>query len=403
MKITESVAGSACPHHDGGRLNTPEITPAARVLIAALMAVFPFLAQGMSFLGQLGMVRILGTDWLLYWPVLVLVIPSLISMTVFRLDHLRTVGLIVICFALTAVLAVHAGGRIETGPVTGARGAVMCSMFLLLVLALPWIQLATREGFRSIRYDWLCEVFWQNMTVLLALVVVEFLGHFLVWAIFVLIDGDVGGAFVAGFSALLIFPALGAVFAWFCIAVRTRHRFAQNVLQWMLTLATLVWPVVVVAVLILLGWLLMTGSRLLGNIRLLPIVLIVAMILCANAVWWRNRLKNSLAESPYPRVLRWLLDAGLLLLPVLAGFALHDQLLLAGQRGLSAVLLLWMMMTGVLALMALGYAWAALRRKGGWLDGLRHVNVAASLLAIILLILFNTPLFDLDNFRWLEG
>ena len=81
-----------------------------------------------------------------------------------------------------------------------------------------------------------------------------------------------------------------------------------------------------------------------------------------NAVW-----QDGVDVKPYPRVLRWLIDAGLALSPIYAALALYALALRIGQYGWTDQRFWAVLVAVVLACHAVGYMAAALRRKSEWL------------------------------------
>lgn len=76
--------------------------------------------------------------------------------------------------------------------------------------------------------------------------------------------------------------------------------------------------------------------------------------------------------------------AGLFALPVLAGAFVYHMLACAQRCGMGPETLAMVLILVVLSLQSLGYIRAAFRRQGGWMDGIRPVNTAVSVLSIVL-------------------
>ena len=98
-------------------------------------------------------------------------------------------------------------------------------------------------------------------------------------------------------------------------------------------------------------------------------------------------------REPPARVLRWAGTLGALQTPVLAGLSAWSSGVRIAQYGLTAGRVWDVAVTAVIALYAIGYAHAALRR-GRWMRGLEGTNVAAAYAIVALLLLLLSPVLD---------
>src|SRR5690606_15983013 len=117
--------------------------------------------------------------------------------------------------------------------------------------------------------------------------------------------------------------------------------------------------------------------------------LVLAMVVFANAVH-----QDGDGPPPYPRPLRLLASAGLVVLPVFAVLALVALGLRVAQYGWTVDRLWGVLAASVLAVHAFGYAWAALSRKGPWLPRMEPVNATAALGGVVLVLRANAPVLD---------
>jgi hypothetical protein len=125
--------------------------------------------------------------------------------------------------------------------------------------------------------------------------------------------------------------------------------------------------------------------------RASPILLwwIAITILFLNAVY-----QDGSGDRPYAPGIRWMVEASLVAMIVYAGMALYGTGLRIGQYGLTPNRYYGVLFTVILGLYALGYAVAVARRAGGWLAGVRRVNLGMALVIVAIGLLIHTPLLD---------
>ena len=184
----------------------------------------------------------------------------------------------------------------------------------------------------------------------------------------------------------------GLMIAAGILAARTQQRPVQAIRQIIFSLLTGLLPLMTAICLAFAGSLLITGPQPLwatGKAGIILLVLLGLMTLMVNGVFQDTRL-----AMRYVRPVRWLIYAGMLVLPALAALALHALWLRIDQYGWTQNRIAALLLTVLLGLHAIGYAIAALMPGRERLAGMKPVNVATSVVAIIALLLLNSPLLD---------
>ncbi len=88
------------------------------------------------------------------------------------------------------------------------------------------------------------------------------------------------------------------------------------------------------------------------------------------------------------------ITAVIVAMPVFTGLSLYSLTLRIDQYGFTPDRLYALIFAGVLGLYGLGYGLAVLRHAGKWLSLLQPVNIALSLVVIVLALMFHTPVLD---------
>ncbi|MDD0973598.1 DUF4153 domain-containing protein [Pseudomonas fontis] len=99
-------------------------------------------------------------------------------------------------------------------------------------------------------------------------------------------------------------------------------------------------------------------------------------------------------QQDYPRVLRRLVEASLLCLPVLAGLAAYSTWLRIDQYGLTPSRALGALLVAVALVYSLAAVWAVLFSRSRWLGALRSSNPPLALLCALLIVAFHSPVLD---------
>ncbi|WP_313741144.1 DUF4153 domain-containing protein [Pseudomonas sp.] len=98
--------------------------------------------------------------------------------------------------------------------------------------------------------------------------------------------------------------------------------------------------------------------------------------------------------ATYPKVLRRLADASLLVSPILVALAGWSSGVRIAQYGLTPLRLLAVLLVGLMLLHTLAAAWAVLDRRGSWLSRLRVSNPWVALLTGLMIVAYQSPLLD---------
>ena len=329
------------------------------------------------------------------WYTLVLVVPSMMQLSLHRLDDPRFWSNTVLATAIFGAAAAWAAWSVTGAPGTTASatlGPFAVSMALIAFVALPYLQVRLALGRFGAPYDDLFALAWQNALTLKVVCVMTGLGWLLLtlWqALFQLIGIDL---FHRLFSEdPFIYMASGLFAGLGVLVARTQHRAMQVARNVLFAIFTGFLPLAAFIAMIFLLTLPFTGlaplSAAASTASTLSL-LVAALVLLLNAVVQSGR------ASPYPRPLRWLVDAAMVALPVFAGIALHAVIVRIAEHGWTTDRFWALVAVVMLGAYAVGYAWAALRPAGTWMTKLPRVNVAASLLLIGIGLLGNSPILD---------
>lgn len=332
---------------------------------------------------------------LMTWYTLALAVPSMMTLTVQKLDDKRFwqhVIVISFVYALLAVWSVwnamgvdgYDGDHLHVFALSAALG---------LFVMLPYLQSHLTHGRWVIRYPELFDHAWQNGLTLLLLI--PFVG--LCWLVLMLWGGLFALLQINFFRDLFredafIYMATGCMVGFGILVARTQQRPIQVLQLIVFSVFRGLLPVVSFIAVLFLAMLPITGLDPLwetGHATLLMLVLVELMIVATNATFLDGR-----RPSPYPPVLGYLVQAGLLSLPIFAGLTLYALWLRVDQYGWTPDRVCAMLLATLMAVHALGYAYAAVPRRAGWLGPLPIINVSLSLVALGLVLLVNSPVLD---------
>ncbi|MDP3858754.1 MAG: DUF4153 domain-containing protein [Stagnimonas sp.] len=189
-----------------------------------------------------------------------------------------------------------------------------------------------------------------------------------------------------------IYPVTSLVAGYGLVIARTRSSLGDAVHLRVLALWRGLLPLAALLALAFAGALLLRGVEPLWATRhatQLLLALVFALVALANAAYGKG------GEAQPRHAIRWLVTAALTLLPLFVALAAWALSLRWRQYGLSLDRLWAALLVFVAGVYALGYAVAALRRDSPvWLAGIAPVNRAASLIAVVLLLLTQTGALD---------
>jgi len=332
-----------------------------------------------------------------YWYTLILAVPTTMTLSVHRLDDRRfwqsALG-VAIVYALLASWAAWS--------VTGAPGINIASVLApfaitvggALFVAWPFLQCRQENGRWRAAYPELFDHAWQNGLTL----IVAFLFTGVCWVVLRLWAELFALVHIRFFKALFFdnrpFAYLASgLFAGLGILIgRTQQHPLRVARQILFAVCRGLLPLLALIALMFLASLPFTGLAPLWATRSaasLLLGLLLLLVVFVNAVW-----QDGVGVKPYPRPLRWLIEAALILSPLYAALALYALALRIGQYGWTDQRFWAVLAAVVLACHAVGYMATALRWKGEWLAWLPRVNVALAGVVIVLAILANSPALD---------
>ncbi|HET7611112.1 MAG TPA: DUF4153 domain-containing protein [Rhodanobacteraceae bacterium] len=375
-------------------LPLPRQTRAFIVLVAMVQALLLYAAwTAQEHLW--GWLSSRGTQ--VYWYTLILAVPTMMTLSVRRLDSRRfwqQAAAVAVIYALLASWAAWS--------VTGAPGIDAASVLLpfgitlggALFVALPFLQCRQEEGRWRAPYADLFDHAWQNgLTLAVALL---FTG--LCWVVLRLWAELFALVHIRFFRDLFfdtksfMFLATG-LFAGLGILIgRTQHHPLRIARQILFAVCRGLLPLLALIALMFLASLPFTGLSPLWATRsaaALLLGLLLLLVTFVNAVW-----QDGVDSRAYPRILRWLIDAALVLSPIYAALALYALALRIGQYGWTDQRFWAVLVAVVLACHAVGYAAAAMHRGSTWLGWLPRVNVALAGIVVLLAVLANSPALD---------
>ncbi|WP_228482027.1 DUF4153 domain-containing protein [Lysobacter sp. H21R4] len=354
----------------------------------ALWVVWVGAERGWPVLGALG-TRVC-------WYALVLAVPTAMALSVRRLDDARfwqNAALVALVFLGLGAWA----ARSATGAPGLEASAVLApfaiSMAAALFVAGPFLQCRQAHGRWCAPYPELFAHAWQNLLTLLVAGV--FTG--ICWAVLGLWAGLfklIGVEFFADLFTGTAFAYLATgLFGGLGVLVgRSQARPVQMMRRLLIAIFTGLFPLLAAIAVLFVATLPFTGLEPLwstASAATVLMALLVAMVVFANAVY-----QDGDDPAPYPRPLRLLAGAGLVVLPVFAVLALVALGLRVGQYGWSVERIWAGIAAAILTVHAFGYAWAALDRRDRWLARIEPVNVTAALAALLLVLLVNSPVLD---------
>lgn len=363
------------------------------VVIAVIQALLLYLAQTgkeqqWGFFAELhGMV---------YWYSLVLAVPTVMLLSVQGWRQWRfwlNTVLVALLFTHTASWALYNA--------TGAPGIEASAVLLpfgitqtaLLFILLPFLQSHLLNQRWQLSYPQLFSLAWQNaITLLLTLVFVglSWLVLQLGASLFALIELTLLQELLR--KKAVVYLLTGLMVGLGILLGRTQHNAINVLRNIVFAMFKGLLPLLAFIAVTFVFSLPFTGLEPLWATRHAAAILIslqLALLLFINAV-----AQTGTQAAPYPRFLRYLINAALCCLPVFALLALYAIYLRLNQYGITQDRVYALLLALVLAAHAVGYCLAALRPAKGWLPLLGKVNISVAFVAVLLLIAINSPLLD---------
>lgn len=326
------------------------------------------------------------------WLTLAIVPPLLAALTVQKLGDRRFLLGIGGTLLVLGYVGWYAGRAMQPDEVD-ASPVIWPYVFALIGsghVAAAWLSVwLTRTDFS---YPRLFDAAWRHVSTLSQ--VFAYTGAF--WLLLVL-WGKLFKALGIGFfedlfeTATFAYPVTSFVAGYGLVLARTKSSLSDAVHLRILALWRGLLPLAAVLALAFAAALMVQGVQPLWDTRhatQLLLALVVALVALSNAAYGKG------GEAPLHPLLKRLVQAALLLLPLFVALAAWALSLRWQQYGLSLDRLWAALSIGIAAVYALGYARAALRRDAPWLAGIASVNRAASLITASALLLTQTGVLD---------
>ena len=373
------------------RTALPYASRSAIVLIALLQGLALYLVQE---LGDSWPFQDIGSRY--RWYAWVLSVPTALALTLVDLRDRRLWLHAALASAVVLALASWIGWNLQGE--TGLDSEPLRMPFSLAIaiatfISLPWWQHRLQHGHWRASYDALFERAWQNGLTLALAAAFTLLTWLLLWlwgALFELLQISFFRKLFG--EAAFIALATGTLAGFGVLIGRTQARAIQVTRHVLFAMCRGLLPLLSFITVIFTLSLPFTGLGALWGTRsaaFLLLTLVLLLVSFANAVY-----QHDSDAPPYPAWLRRLVEGSLLALPVLAGLALYATALRIGQYGWT-VERFWAVLIAVVVMgYALGYAGAALRRGGRWLQGLEPVNRVMCWVVLAAALLASSPVLD---------
>lgn len=275
----------------------------------------------------------------------------------------------------------------------GRIGTWVIGAFVFLYVAVPFDQVFQESGRLRFSYPRLFDHSWNNFFV--GAVALFFVGVFWtvlgVWAgLFKLIGISLFASLFESraFAYLATFTAFG----WGLEIGRASEGVIRT-LRWIaLLIGRTLLPLLGVIVLLFLATLPFAGLDKLwktGDATPLLLTLLALLVLSINAVF-----EDGSGTPPYVSAVRGIIRLAIVVAPALAALAFYGSGLRVAQHGLTPDRVFALLFDLVAAAYAIGYAAAALRRRGSWLAMLPKTNIALAWFVAAVAVLVHTPLLD---------
>lgn len=264
---------------------------------------------------------------------------------------------------------------------------------IVLYVLLPYIQTYQENGRLRFPYTDLFKHSWNNFFIaaLALLFTGIYWGLIMLWAGLFSIIGvsffwDV---FISAPFSIITLPTMAGLGVY---VARQNDKVILTIRDIALSIFKALTPLLALIALLFLLALPFTGLKPLWDTKSassLLISLLATMVLFINAVFQDGSRKPS-----YHGWMRRVVETSLFTMPVFSGIALYSIWLRIGQYGLMPERVYALIFALVLALYSIGYSASVIKKSEVWLGIIQPVNVAVSLLIVILAVLLHTPLLD---------
>jgi len=370
----------------------PPVPPSGRWLIIAIC-----LLQGLLlyfFISGYDSPKFTGFTHNIYGQTMALVLPVLISLSVVELNNRRFWGGMALITLLLAGMAAWAKSNLFDTSVNAVIPAFYLSLALLVFFILPWLQVQAFPAQTRYRYANLSACYSQNtlcamLTVLLMLLALGVMA--LCAALFRLIGIEYFHTlfFDTPVFMWLVYGLLLGVSIVTCRTQPSLMNTTRNIIGFILKGLLPLVAFVALIFLLALPFTGLTALSLTWSAASLLTIMALSLLLLVNVV-----RETDSTEKPYPRFIRLMVNAAILLLPVYAALALYATGLRISQYGWTPQRL-WAVLIIVVTLTAsLCYSFSVIDKHPGWLPRITQFNKPLSLLIVILVIAANSPVLD---------
>ncbi|MBE1768648.1 DUF4153 domain-containing protein [Escherichia marmotae] len=339
-----------------------------------------------------------NNSWIVYGVPATLAFSSVLLFTVVSFKQKRLWGWLAIVLIATLGMSGWLKWQIDGMSPWRAEKALWdfgCYLLLMGVMLLPWIQQSLRVHNDITRYSYFYQSVWHNVLVLLVI----FITNGLTWLVLLLWSELFKLVGITFFKTLFfstdwfIYLTLGLVTALAVILARTQSRLIDSIQKLFTLIATGLLPLVSLLTLLFIITLPFAGlnaiSRHISAAGLLLTLAFLQLLLMAVV---RDPQKASI---PWAGPLRYLIKTALLVTPLYVLIAAWALWLRVAQYDWTAERLHGALAVVVLLVWSLGYFVSIVWRKGQnplVLQG--KVNLAVSLLVLVILVLLNSPVLD---------
>lgn len=370
----------------------PPVPSATRALIFAICVLQGLLLY--FFLSYHASPALESLSHNIYGQTMAFTLPVLISLSVVRLNDRRFWGCMAVLALLLAGMSAWVNSNSTATPADSLLLPFYLSLILLIYFVLPWLQVQSFPSETRYRYANLAACYSQNtlclmFTLLLMQLTVGVLA--LCSALFRLIGIDYFHELFFD-TPLFMWLVYGVLLGISIITCRTQPSLmnvTKNIIR--LILKCLL-PLVAFVALIFLFALPFTGLKALStawSAASLLTVMAMSILILVNVV-----RETDSAVKPYPRFIRLMVNAAVLLLPVYAALAMYATGLRIAQYGWTPQRMWAVLTIGVTLVASVCYSLSVIDKRPEWLPHITQFNKPLSLLVVLLVIAVNSPLLD---------
>ncbi|WP_129991718.1 DUF4153 domain-containing protein [Rahnella sp. CFA14(1/10)] len=338
--------------------------------------------------------RFAGFSHNIYGQTMAFTLPVLISLSVVHLNDRRLWASVALLALLLAGMATWVKSNIAETSADSVLVSFNLSLALLVYFVLPWLQVQTFPAANRYRYASLSACYSQNtlsamLTFLLMLLAVGVMA--LCAALFRLVGIEYFHELFFE-TPLFMYLVYGLLLGASIVICRTQPALINTTRHIIRFILKGLLPLVAFVALIFLFVLPFTGLSTLSqawSAASLLTTMTLSILLLVNVV-----RETDSEVKPYPRAIRLLVNAAILLLPLYAILALYATGLRVSQHGWTPERLRAVLLIVITLLASLCYSLSVIDKHPGWLPRITQLNKPLSVLVVILVIAANSPLLD---------